>query len=67
VGSKRWQSAQSTLPRRLKDVAAFSALIGELLQRSYSEAGIHAIPGENILRVWQEVSDYASGFNRRQV
>jgi len=49
-----------SLPHGLKDVAAYPNLIQGLLDRGYSEADIRKILGENLLRVWQVVEDYAA-------
>ena len=48
-----------SLPVGLKDVASYPNLIKGLLQRGYSEDDIRKILGENLLRVWQAVEDYA--------
>jgi membrane dipeptidase len=49
-----------SLPTGLKDVSAYPNLVGGLLHRGYSEADIRKILGENLLRVWQAVEDYAA-------
>jgi len=49
-----------SLPTGLKDVAAYPNLIEGLLRRGYSEADVRKILGENLLRVWQAVDDYAA-------
>jgi len=49
-----------SLPVGLKDVAAYPNLIKGLLDRGYSEQDIRKILGENLLRVWQAVEDYAA-------
>jgi membrane dipeptidase len=49
-----------SLPIGLKDVASYPNLIKGLLERGYSEADIRKILGENLLRVWQLVEDYAA-------
>jgi membrane dipeptidase len=49
-----------SLPTDLKDVSAFPNLIEGLLRRGYSEADIRKILGENLLRVWSAVEDYAA-------
>jgi membrane dipeptidase len=49
-----------SLPVGLKDVAAYPNLIRGLLDRGYSEEDIRKILGENLLRVWQAVEDYAA-------
>ncbi len=49
-----------SLPVGLKDVADYPNLVGGLLERGYSQADIRKILGENLLRVWQAVEDYAA-------
>jgi membrane dipeptidase len=49
-----------SLPVGLKDVSAYPNLVKGLLDRGYSEADIKKILGENLLRVWQAVEDYAA-------
>ncbi len=49
-----------SLPVGLKDVATYPNLIKGLLERGYSEGEIRKILGENLLRVWQIVADYAA-------
>ncbi|MDH5621723.1 MAG: dipeptidase [Gammaproteobacteria bacterium] len=49
-----------SLPIGLKDVSNYPNLIRGLLDRGYSEADIRKILGENLLRVWQAVDDYAA-------
>jgi membrane dipeptidase len=49
-----------SLPAGLKDVASYSALVAELLRRSYSEQDIAGILGGNALRVWQAVDAAAA-------
>lgn len=48
-----------SLPTRLKDVSMFPNLIEELLKRGYSKEDINKICGQNALRVWQAVEDFA--------
>jgi len=48
------------LPTGLKDVSAYPNLAEGLLRRGYSEADIRKIFGENLLRVWQAIDDYAA-------
>jgi membrane dipeptidase len=48
-----------SLPTKLKDVSMFPNLIKELLKRGYSEKDIDKICGQNALRVWQAVEDFA--------
>ncbi|MCJ7590991.1 MAG: dipeptidase [Woeseiaceae bacterium] len=54
-----------SLPIGLKDVSAYPGLIEGLLDRGYSEADIQKILGENLLRVWQAVEDYAATTSSR--
>ena len=49
-----------TLPTGLKDVSQYPNLVEGLLKRGYSEEDIRKILGENLLRVWQAVEDYAA-------
>ena len=49
-----------SLPVGLKDVASYPNLIEGMLERGYSETDIAKILGENLLRVWQAVKDYAA-------
>ena len=49
-----------SLPVGLKDVASYPNLIEGMLERGYSETDIAKILGENLLRVWQAVEDYAA-------
>ena len=48
------------LPAGLEDVSTYPQLIEGLLGRGYSEQDIRKILGENLLRVWSEVEDYAA-------
>ncbi len=49
-----------SLPTGLKDVSAYPNLVEGLLKRGYREADMRKILGENLLRVWQAVDDYAA-------
>ncbi|RMD94525.1 MAG: membrane dipeptidase [Calditrichaeota bacterium] len=51
-----------SLPTDLKSVADYPKLIYHLLKRGYSENDIKKILGENVLRVWQQVVDYAAQY-----
>jgi membrane dipeptidase len=59
IGSD-YDGVGDSLPVGLKDVAAYPNLIQGLLDRGYSEDDIKKILGENLLRVWQAVEDYAA-------
>jgi membrane dipeptidase len=59
IGSD-YDGVGDSLPVGLKDVAAYPNLIKGLLGRGYSEDDIRKILGENLLRVWQAVEDYAA-------
>ena len=49
-----------SLPTGLKDVSSYPNLIEGLLRRGYSEEDVRKILGENLLRVWSAVEDYAA-------
>ncbi len=59
IGSD-YDGVGDSLPVGLKDVAAYPNLIRGLLERGYSEEDIRKVLGENLLRVWQIVEDYAA-------
>lgn len=48
-----------SLPTELESVAAYPNIVYNLLQSGYSEEDIAKILGGNVLRVWQQVTDYA--------
>lgn len=49
-----------SLPTGLKDPSDFPNLIYTLLKRGYSDQDIEKLCGLNVLRVWEEVENYAS-------
>jgi membrane dipeptidase len=59
IGSD-YDGVGDSLPTGLKDVSAYPNLVEGLLRRGYSETDIRRILGENLLRVWQAVEDYAA-------
>ena len=59
IGSD-YDGVGDSLPVGLKDVSSYPNLVAGLLQRGYSEDDIRKILGENLLRVWQAVEDYAA-------
>jgi membrane dipeptidase len=59
IGSD-YDGVGDSLPTGLKDVSTYPNLVEGLLRRGYSEADIRKILGENLLRVWQAVDDYAA-------
>ncbi|MBT8108612.1 MAG: dipeptidase [Gammaproteobacteria bacterium] len=59
IGSD-YDGVGDALPTGLKDVASYPNLVTGLLQRGYSEDDIRKILGENLLRVWKAVEDYAA-------
>ena len=59
IGSD-YDGVGDSLPTGLKDVSSYPNLIEGLLQRGYSEEDVRKILGENLLRVWQAVEDYAA-------
>ena len=59
IGSD-YDGVGDTLPIGLKDVSSYPNLIQGLLDRGYSQKDIEKILGENFMRVWREVEEYAS-------
>ncbi|MBT8086734.1 MAG: dipeptidase [Gammaproteobacteria bacterium] len=59
IGSD-YDGVGDSLPEGLKDVSSYPNLVQGLLQRGYSEPDIKKILGENLLRVWQQVEDFAA-------
>jgi len=59
IGSD-YDGVGDSLPIGLKDVSSYPNLIEGLLKRGYSEDDIRKILGENLLRVWTAVEEYAS-------
>lgn len=59
IGSD-YDGVGDSLPIGLKDVASYPNLVKGLLDRGYGEDDIVKILGENLLRVWQAVEDYAA-------
>lgn len=54
-----------SLPVGLKDVSEYPNLIGELLNRGYTEAEVRKICSDNIFRVWNEVTQIAAKINNQ--
>lgn len=59
IGSD-YDGVGDSLPTGLKDVSAYPNLIEGLLRRGYSEEDIRKILGENLLRVWDAVAEFAA-------
>ena len=59
IGSD-YDGVGDSLPTGLKDVSSYPNLVAGLLRRGYSEEDIRKILGENLLRVWSTVEDYAA-------
>ncbi|HBL19778.1 MAG: membrane dipeptidase [Gammaproteobacteria bacterium] len=59
IGSD-YDGVGDSLPIGLKDVASFPNLVQGLLDRGYSRTDIEKILSGNLLRVWQQVEDYAA-------
>jgi membrane dipeptidase len=59
IGSD-YDGVGDSLPVGLKDVSTYPNLVQGLTDRGYSVSDIKKILGENILRVWQAVEDYAA-------
>jgi len=49
-----------TLPIGLEDASRYPNLLAVLLQRGYSEAELEKLCSGNVLRVWQQVLDFAA-------
>jgi len=59
IGSD-YDGVGDSLPKGLKDVASYPALIEGFLERGYSEADIKKILSGNLLRVWRTIDAYAA-------
>ena len=59
IGSD-YDGVGDSLPAGLKDVSSYPNLVAGLLRRGYSEEDVRKILGENLLRVWSAVEDYAA-------
>jgi len=59
IGSD-YDGVGDSLPIGLKDVSSYPNLIEGFLKRGYNEDDIRKILGENLLRVWAAVEEYAS-------
>ena len=58
IGSD-YDGVGDSLPTGLKDVASFPNLVQGLLDRGYSRTDIEKILSGNLLRVWQQVEEFA--------
>ncbi len=65
IGSD-YDGVGDSLPIGLKDVASFPPLVHGLLDRGYNRSDIEKILSGNLLRVWQQVEDYAEGYAKDQ-
>ena len=59
IGSD-YDGVGDSLPIGLKDVASFPNLVQGLLDRGYSRKDIEKILSGNLLRVWEQVEQYAA-------
>lgn len=59
IGSD-FDGVSGILPESLKDVSSYPNLIAGLLKRGYSEEDITKLLSGNLLRVWQQVEEYAA-------
>ncbi len=59
IGSD-YDGVGDSLPIGLKDVSTYPNLIEGLLKRGYSEADIAKVLSGNLMRVWQQVEDFAA-------
>ncbi len=58
IGSD-FDGVSGILPETLKDVTSYPNLIAGLLARGYSEQDIKKLLSGNLMRVWQQVEEYA--------
>ncbi len=61
IGSD-FDGVSGILPATLKDVASYPNLIAGLLERGYSEQEIEKLLSGNLMRVWQQVEEYAASY-----
>lgn len=59
IGSD-YEGVGDSLPEGIKNVSGYPNLIEGLLGRGYSEEDIQKLLGENLLRVWRQVEEYAA-------
>jgi membrane dipeptidase len=59
IGSD-FDGVSGLLPETLRDVASYPNLIAGLLERGHSEADIKKLLSGNLMRVWQQVEEYAA-------
>jgi len=59
IGSD-FDGVSGILPEKLKDVASYPNLIVGLLERGYNEQEIKKLLSGNLMRVWQQVEEYAA-------
>ena len=64
IGSD-YDGVGDSLPNGLKDVSHYPNLIEGLLRRGYSEEDVRKVLGENLLRVWTAVENYAATTSSR--
>ncbi len=62
IGSD-FDGVSGILPEKLKDVASYPNLIAGLIERGYSEKDIKKLLSGNVMRVWQQVEEYAATHN----
>lgn len=58
IGSD-FDGVSGILPENLRDVASYPTLIAGLLERGYNEQEIKKLLSGNLMRVWQQVEEYA--------
>lgn len=61
IGSD-FDGVSGILPNTLKDVASYPNLIEGLLKRGYNEQDIKKLLSGNLMRVWQQVEEYAENY-----
>lgn len=61
IGSD-FDGVSGILPENLKDVSSYPTLIEGLLERGYNEQEIKKLLSGNLIRVWQQVEEYAAQY-----
>lgn len=56
----------SSTPVGLEDVSTFPTLFAELSKRGWTEAELHKLAGENVLRVWRRAEEVAQRLQRER-
>jgi membrane dipeptidase len=60
-----YEGVGPTLPVGLEDVSRYPKLLRVLIDRGYTDEELEKLCSGNVLRVWQQVLDFAAGAERR--